>query len=174
MGFSATGSLLKGSSLRPDILTGVLVDDKNVYIRSGLNSRLNILGYIPVISSLSGYGRLGLGTVHAVIHLPLTFRKKNRKHHLAEMKLGLKNMGRGAIEMIPLINITLIAVDRLRMRRDEKKALKQINNDILAFVNKGTLFAYGQVASTQTLQELDDKSIKWVKKGKMHGYDLQK
>ncbi|KIA78191.1 hypothetical protein [Parachlamydia acanthamoebae] len=44
MGFSATGSLLKGSSLRPDILTGVLVDDKNVYIRSGLNSRLNILG----------------------------------------------------------------------------------------------------------------------------------
>ncbi|KIA78190.1 hypothetical protein DB43_EL00010, partial [Parachlamydia acanthamoebae] len=41
-------------------------------------------------------------------------------------------MGRGAIEMIPLINITLIAVDRLRMRRDEKKALKQINNDILA------------------------------------------
>lgn len=83
-------------------------------------------------------------------------------------------MGRGAIEMIPLINITLIAVDRLRMRRDEKKALKQINNDILAFVNKGTLFAYGQVASTQTLQELDDKSIKWVKKGKMHGYDLQK
>ena len=72
MGFSATESLLTGSVQRPDTTTFVMSKSEGGSSSStagSTNCQLNKLGYIPVVSTITGLGRTLLGIVHTIVHL---------------------------------------------------------------------------------------------------------
>ncbi len=81
MGFSATGNLLPGSIQRPDIVTFIFSEQEEGWSSStrtlSAPCKLNILGYIPVVSTVTGLGRALLGLVHTIVHLACSiFSKK--------------------------------------------------------------------------------------------------
>ena len=153
MGFSATGNLLSGSMQRPDIATLILSNEKGQSTGSK-SCKLNRLGYLPVVSTISGLGRTLLGVVHTIVHLACAVFSQNRAHHLQEASLGAKNIGRGVIETIPLIgNITMIAVDLYRMEKFEKMAQEQIAKNPEAYHNQVALFIYGKEIAKNTVEK---------------------
>ena len=103
---------LPGSFQRPDIETIVVKEKgKDLDTDTGYCSS-NVLGYLPVVSTITGLGRTLLGIVHTIVHLACSIFSKNRDHHFQEVSLGAKNIGRGLIEAIPIIgNITMFIVD---------------------------------------------------------------
>lgn len=157
MGFSATGNLLPGSIQRPDITTIICKQNKrfsSITLIGTTNCRLNRLGYIPFVSTITGLGRALLGIVHTIIHLACAIFSKNRKHHLREAKLGLKNIARGLVEAIPIIgNITMYVVDKFRIGKFEKMAKDHIEKNRTAYENHVTQFIYGQEISKLPLNE---------------------
>ena len=159
MDFSATGNLLPGSILRPDIVTLSFTPFKFGGTTSKL-CKLNKLGYIPVVSTVTGLGRALLGLVHTIVHLAcLIFSclpnfSKNRDHHLEEVILGAKNVGRGFIESIPVFgNITMLIVDLLRMNKFDKMAKDQFDKNNSAYTGQVTLFIYGQEIAKRPISE---------------------
>ncbi|CCB86039.1 MULTISPECIES: hypothetical protein [Parachlamydia] len=130
MDFSITKNLLSGSTHRPDLVTQVTVRaGEDVRIKVIAVSKLNRLGYIPIISSFSGTARAGLGSFHTVVHLSCAI-VGNRKHNLLEAKLGAKNVARGLVEMIPLIgNVALFLTDTVRLNIYHSKALDIIDDN---------------------------------------------
>lgn len=131
MVFSATGSFLSGSVLRPDLTTVVFKENRSMrsaessnHIElSTKNSAWNRLGYLPLISTVSATGRILLGLVHTIVHLVCAIFTKNRQNHLQEVILGGKNIGRGLVEVLPLIgNIGLFFMDLYRKSKFEKMA----------------------------------------------------
>lgn len=154
--FSATGQLLPGSTDRPDIFTfafnkkNILTQDRSV---SSQPCTLNILGYIPVVSTFSGIGRSLLGIVHSVVHLACAIFSQNRTHHLSEAKLGAKNIVRGLVEAIPVIgNITLLIVDVMRMKHYQKMAEECIKKNEAAYNDQAVLFVYGKEVAKKPIQ----------------------
>lgn len=159
MSFSATGNLLSGSIHRPDIKTFVTVQGSCGYLGSrsiptrSMPCMLNILGYIPVVSTVTGLARALLGIVHIIVHLTCSIFN-NRDHHLAEAKLGLKNIGRGLVEALPIIgNITMLIVDQVRMSKFHKMAEEQINKDKAVYNNKVVIFGCGHEIAKRPLDE---------------------
>jgi hypothetical protein len=164
MGFSATGNLLPGSMQRPDIVTFMLLKPGSTQTGS-TNCRLNLLGYIPVVSTITGLGRALLGLVHTIVHLACSIFSKNRDHHLEEAKLGAKNIGRGLIEAIPVIgNITMFIVDLKRMNKFEKMAKDQIDKNKSAYNNQAVMFIYGQEIAKRPINEFNSEMEKLNKK----------
>jgi hypothetical protein len=144
MSFSVTGNLLTGSKQRPDITTIAIVKPGIRNIRSD-SSMLNCLGYLPVISTISGLSRALLGTVHTIGHLACAIFSKHKEHHLQEAKLGLKNIGRGLIEAIPIIgNITMLIIDIQRTSIFENMVKNQIEMNHSYYDNHVTKFAWGK------------------------------
>nr|MBA2729050.1 hypothetical protein [Parachlamydiaceae bacterium] len=91
------------------------------------NTKLNLLGYIPAVSTISGLARALLGVVHTIVHLACSIFSDHREHHLQEALLGAKNIVRGLVEAVPIIgNITMFVVDILRVNKYEKMAKEQI------------------------------------------------
>lgn len=161
MVFSATGNLLPGSVERPDTLTFMFLrqDGWSSEFNMGSTScRLNTLGYIPVVSTISGLGRTLLGLVHTIVHLACSIFSKNRDFHLEEAKLGAKNIGRGLVEAIPVIgNITMLIVDRVRMTKFEKMAADHIDKNKAAYNNHAVMFIYGQEIAKRPIAEFDSE-----------------
>ena len=157
MGFSATGNLLPGSMQRPDTVT--FIEKKVGSTTTGLTScRLNILGYIPAVSTVTGLSRALLGLVHTIVHLACSIFSKNRDHHLEEAKLGAKNIGRGLIEAIPVIgNITMLIVDFKRTSKFEKMAEDHINKNRSAYNNHITMFIYGKEIARRPTYEVNSE-----------------
>lgn len=128
--FSATGKMLSGTERRPDIFTIYTQEEGRKKVGMGASeqdamarSRLNICGYIPGVSTLTGAGRSLLGTVHTIVHLASAmFDSKNRSDHLAEAALGGKNMLRGLVETVPVIgNIATFTHDNKRSQKFNKR-----------------------------------------------------
>ncbi len=78
---------------------------------------LNILGYIPGVSTLTGAYRALLGLAYLVVSaVKYIFDKIHRHHHLESMKIGATNLGRGLIEMVPVAgNLVAANMDVSRM-----------------------------------------------------------
>lgn len=157
MGFSATGNLLSGSMQRPDTVTFMFIEQNGWSSSTNTgttNCRLNTLGHIPVVSTITGLGRALLGLVHTIVHLSCSIFSKNREHHLKEAKLGAKNIGRGLVEAIPVIgNITMYIVDQKRMNKFEKMANDQIDKNKPAYDNHAVMFIYGQEIAKRPMDE---------------------
>lgn len=109
--FSATRNILPGSVNNPAMAT--LINSRNECEIDTQVCTWNKLGYIPVVSTVTGLARALLGVIHSIVHLvSAIFDAKNRDHHLQEAKLGGYNIGRGVIEMIPIIgNIVCFVKD---------------------------------------------------------------
>ncbi len=164
MGFSATGSLLTGSLQRPD--TVMFIENKeNRSSTVSSTCKLNISGYIPVVSTITGLGRALLGVVHTIVHLVSAIFSQNREHHLQEASLGAKNIGRGFVEAIPVIgNITLFVVDLRRTNRFEDMAWEKIEKNSAAYDNHITMFIYGQEIAKRPVAEVTDELEKLNRK----------
>lgn len=90
-----------------------------------LNSRLNKLGYITGISTVSGLVRAALGLIHTIAHLACAIFSKKREDHLQQADIGFKNVVRGLVEATPVIgNISILIVDLYRIN----KAIKAIKD----------------------------------------------
>jgi hypothetical protein len=158
--FSATGTILTGSQIRPDIYTIATNEGEDGYYKRELVttlSTMNKVGYIPGVSTITGCGRALLGLVHSIVHLvSALFDSKNRSQHLEEAKLGRKNIARGLVEMIPVIgNITMLVVDTKRMIEFTAKAIKIMESNPRKYNNHITLFAYGKELGKKTTAEYD-------------------
>jgi hypothetical protein len=140
--FSATGKLLPGSIEHPAMAT--LVDSSSQFGAETEVCTWNKLGYFPIVSTITGCARALLGIIHSIVHLASAiFDSKNRDHHLQEAKLGGYNIGRGIVEMIPVVGSTILLVKDLIISKkytvlalDYKKANRQeCSNNVLLFVN---------------------------------------
>ena len=126
MSFSVTGNLLRGSIQRPDAAILATLDNDQVKTYNTL-SRWNRYGYVPVLSTITGFARTLLATIHTIAHAALATLSKNRAHHLNEASLGLKNIVRGCVEMVPLIGNTAVYLfDQKRINLTKKFAEDQL------------------------------------------------
>ena len=148
MNFSATGHLLRGSVRRPDMITiGAMsssdpwpektassanVPTSKLHIVLPENCSLNLYSHIFLIGNLTGLVRLGLGIVHTIVHLTCSIVSKYRKDNLEEARLGMENIGRGLIEIIPIIGtLVMRRWDAKRLTELEAKTKAAINDEIL-------------------------------------------
>ncbi len=78
---------------------------------------LNELGYIPVISTVTGAYRTLAGLAYSVKCLAgAIFDRNNRAKHKEGLKIGAANMGRGLLEIIPVVgNLATANIDTSRM-----------------------------------------------------------
>lgn len=78
---------------------------------------LNVTGFIPGISTVSGTYRTLVGLAYLVKSLACCiFDAANRNQHLEGMKIGAANTGRGLLELIPFIgNCFTLNIDASRM-----------------------------------------------------------
>lgn len=129
MGFSATGTLLDNyyqTLVFYDPSEKDSKEDDSKLVTKTSMSLLNALGAIPVVSVITGISRVLLGIIHTIVHL-VTAIFTNREHHLNEAWWGLKNIGRGCIEVVPLIgNLTILLLDGFAIRGYEKIANEKI------------------------------------------------
>lgn len=170
--FSATGSLLTGSQLRPDIYT-ISINEKAPFGRStkrlAYHSILNKLGYIPLVSTVTGLGRAHLGMIHSIVHLAIAiFNPKNRVHHFEEAKLGGINLGRGLVEVVPVFgNITTSVVDMVRAKKFGKQAEAIIAKNPKEYKDRVTLFAHGKEIVKHSVDDVDKELDKRSKNKKL-------
>lgn len=153
MDFSVTGNLLPGSIQRPDIVTIVFTQDHK-YVHRSSECWQNTLGYIPVVSTVTGLTRALLGLVHTIAHLACSIFTKNRDHHLQEAKLGAKNIGIGLVEAIPFIgNIRMFFVNQERLSKFEIMAEQQMGKKYSAYDHHAVMFIYGKEIAKRPLAE---------------------
>lgn len=150
--FSATGNLLSGSPLRPDILTVIEVQNSNfvsdkkssTYMFSYTFSPFDKLGCIPLVSTVSGLGRVLLGVVHAITHLACAiFDKINREYHFNEVRFGLKNVSQGLVEMFPIVG-NVISMKRYAEKEKHFEKIARQNIHSPANDNLATVFINGK------------------------------
>ena len=136
MSFSITGNLLTGTSLRPDFITFTRSQNNKVKHHTISLSTLNKLGYDFKTSIFSGAIRAPLGLIHTIAHsaialfaglIGVLFRHDNLKkianYHFSEADLGLKNFGRGLIEIIPIFgSLIMRKIDKVRIVNFEQTA----------------------------------------------------
>lgn len=96
----------------PDMLSTITRDSGNHAF-----SPLNILGYIPVLSTITGLYRTLVGLAYLIKSLACAiFDAPSRKLHVEGIKIAAANIGRGLLEMIPVIgNLFVINIDASRM-----------------------------------------------------------
>lgn len=162
MGFSATGNILPGSIDRPEILTFMLSESKGISTSSSINTsmpnRWDMLGYIPVVSTVTGSARTILGLVHAVVHAVCLIFSADRDHHYPQVILGAKNIGRGLVETIPVIgNIILAVIDLFRCQECVNHAKQQFVDKQQDYLNLATLFIDGQVIAQRPIAEVNEE-----------------
>jgi hypothetical protein len=170
MSFSATGNLLPGSLERPDTVTyrtcKLLGRGTSTSITTAIH-KLNLYGYIPVVSTFTGLGRALLGVVHTIVHLAASIFSKHKNHHFQEAWLGAKNIGRGVVEAIPIIgNITMLIVDLLRVEKFEKMVMAKINLCPSNYNNCIAVFNDGQEIARSSPNEVCDEieGLAWENK----------
>ena len=149
--FSATGGLLPGSYQRPDfvIVTNADFGRAEYYY---LPCKLNQLGYIPLVSTITGLIRTLLGIIHTIVHLvSAIFDRENRISHLKESILGAKNIVRGIIETTPILgNLAMFIVDTIR----KKKCMALHNPPLFSNNELFILHAYGEQIAQKSAEEI--------------------
>lgn len=100
--------------LEPDIIPPQVYSAPGVFLpgvtRNNLfyrASKLNQLGYIPVVSTFTGLARTIMALVYTIYHLvKAIFGKESKKaDHWDEFDIGTKHIKRGLGEMIPFIGL---------------------------------------------------------------------
>lgn len=121
MTFSATGNILSGSIWNPNYENIVETGASSRNSQTTSNNTWNVLGYIPVVSTITGCGRLLVATVHAIVHLAAAiFDRCHRGHHLVELQLAGLNIARAVGEMTPLLgNLILLIVDGVKHSKND-------------------------------------------------------
>lgn len=78
---------------------------------------LNVIGYIPVASTFSGLYRTLVGLAYLVKSVAcFIFDAANREEHKEGMKIAAANIGRGLLEIVPVVgNLFAINIDVSRM-----------------------------------------------------------
>ncbi len=170
MEFSATGNLLTGRSSSPKFITIIPCDGKSYRRKTKIN-KLDLLGAFPIISSFTGFGRTLLGIAHTIVHLSCAIFLKNRKYHLNETKIGIKNAGIGLLTMIPIIgNIAAYLLNSKSL----KKHIEKIDETVMVDSNQRpiqfkkefighTLLFYNNTLYAQCLSEKFQNECKKLK-----------
>lgn len=100
---------------------GFSPDMESTMIRGGKGEHkviiINVLGYIPGISTVTGAYRFLVGLAYLVKSAVCAiFDAANRAQHIEGMKIAAANIGRGFLEMIPVVgNLFTINIDASRM-----------------------------------------------------------
>lgn len=104
-------------------------------------STLTKLSCVPLVSTGIGIARALLGIAYTIKHLALAIFKQNRESDLKKALVGLKTVGRGALETIPIIgNLAIVFLLNKDVRRYENAIDAQYNNNKDFFLNSVTLF----------------------------------
>jgi hypothetical protein len=84
----------------------------------GFEKGLNVLGYIPGVSTFSGtirilYGKIEIISGLAIALISSCFRANDRQiaHGMELVVHGIANLGRGLVELIPFFNLICIPYD---------------------------------------------------------------
>jgi hypothetical protein len=135
MSFSATGTALEDVALKGKSFQGYPIFDV-----PPLHNR----GYTPIISTFSGTLRILFGVVHSIVHLAASiFDFKNGKYHIYQVGIGMVNILRGLVEIVPVFgNLTMFAIDVYRIEKTMKNEF--INN----FPNSESVWQYGIIAES--------------------------
>lgn len=139
--FSATFNILPGSTINPSMAT--IIAQGGSYTDTQV-SRWNNLGYIPVVSTITGLARALLGVIHSIVHLVMAlFDGHNRAYHMEQVALGGRNIVRGSIEMVPIVgNLALFIRDLVvatkvpsAVRDYARKNPNEVHNRTVLFVD---------------------------------------
>lgn len=105
-------------------------------------SLLNILGAIPVVSTLSGAYRTLVGLAYLVKSVAARiFFPNNQEEYEEGIKIAAASIGRGVLEMIPIIgNIFVVNIDASRMMQ--------------RWADKG--YAYADPRTIPVIREIDE------------------
>ncbi len=120
--FTFTSFFVAGSPARPDLTASKPTEEKEK--KAGFTpTPLNILGYVPVLSTLTGALRAIASLVHAIASYVLFCANGNDKQtRLEEMKWGFQSFARGMVEMVPIFgNIAAFSWDRYRISQLENE-----------------------------------------------------
>ncbi len=172
--FLRTGSILSGTQQTPDIFSihtyatttthtsrngnliffGSYGEIYTSHTSTSIWSRLNVWGYWPGLSTLTGPGRALIGVIHTTIHVAgAIFDGKNKLDHVEGIKLGTLNIGRGLIEVFPFIgNITMFLTDTKRSDLFLKQAQKLIEKNP-TYAGYAILFGNGKEIARRNLSE---------------------
>lgn len=163
MTISTVANCLPGSKERPDMLTFAYIKTNgSIHIKTS-NCKLNILGYVPFVSTITGLSRALAGLVHTITHLVYAIFDE-KEMHLNEACLGFKNICIGLTEAIPVIgNIIILAVDLIRIEKYETKVHGLINNNLMAYKGNAALFIYGEEIAKRPLKDFY-KDLDLIKK----------
>lgn len=92
--------------------------ESNIQSSCGNHSvcKLNIIGYIPVASTFSGAYRTLIGLAYFIKSAVCHIFDPTNPQHLEGLKIAAANIGRGLLEMIPVIgNLFVLNIDASRM-----------------------------------------------------------
>lgn len=107
------------------VFNGTPATKKNLSIKyqSLKIDNLNISGWVPGLSSITGGFRSIVGLAHFIIHLVKSFfDEKNKAEHLKEAQVGFYNFIRGLVEFIPIAgNLVVIIYDLYRLNHQNKE-----------------------------------------------------
>jgi len=116
------GNVATGMNFMPDIVSTVKngKPNWNGMIEQNFEHRvclLNVLGYIPGISTFSGAYRTLIGTAYLIKSIAcFLFDPADKEKHREGILIGAANTGRGLLEIIPIIgNLFTLNIDASRM-----------------------------------------------------------
>lgn len=120
---------------------------------SGTN-KLNKLSCVPLVSTGIGIARAFLGIAYTIEHLARAIFKQNRETHLKKALVGLKTLGRGALEIIPIIGNLAIAI--LLIKKTRRYSLHidaEYKSKREFFVNHATAFHDDRMIAKMPIDE---------------------
>ena len=148
--FSATFNILPGSKIHPSIAT--VITDQNYDTQV---SRLNTLGYIPLVSTITGCCRALLGIIHAIVHLVVAIFSKDTAYHLGQAALGGRNIARGLIEMVPIIgNVALLGRDLVVAWKSTCEARKYAESHRDEVTGRSVLFVDNENVASKSFVDM--------------------
>lgn len=119
----------------PDIQSNVEVTAQgNRLIRASANHSvcpLNIMGFIPGVSTLSGTYRTLVGLAYLIKCVACNiFDKANRTQHQEGIKIAAANIRRGLLEIIPIVGNIIVGIsDASRIWRRWEEVLNSYERD---------------------------------------------
>jgi len=116
-------------------------------------NRFTYIDYIPVVGIISGLTKILFGSIHALGYTTLYFYKNdNKERNYIEIQLGIKNVVKGCILMLPVIgNIIVYLGDMYKINQ----AIQQIREKCPIRPNRAILYEHGQETGQHTIEEYE-------------------
>lgn len=158
--------LLTGTNRHPDNYT-ISIEVRGGPSLDSMASKRNLLGCVPVVSTFLGVGRVLTGAAYAIKHLAIAIFHQEKKEHLEKAFVGLKNIGIGALEVIPIIgNMAMLILinnknDKCgKLAQDYFTAQGSLNNCAILFSDGKPAV---QMPLDQYKQQIGKKTFPWKK-----------